>query len=98
VIPQNFGMIAGAIVAIVVLSQVVQMLLGAYMKRTSGNNSRKGLTDTEHQILLHMTEFKLIQERIVERLQTIVCDQQDLTKAVQKLAEHCERIAATIQN
>jgi len=89
----DWTVIGGSIVAIVVLSQVAQTLLGALMRKSS-NNSRKGLSETEHQILLHMTEFKLIQKEIVERLHTMVGDQQDLTKAVQKLADHCERIAA----
>jgi len=95
---QDLSLIAGAIVAIVVLSQVSQTLLGALMSKGKSNNNRKGLSQTEHDIILMLSESKIIQIQIVDKLSRIVCDQQDLTKAVQTLAEHCERIAAGIQN
>ena len=89
----DLTVIGGSIVAIVVLSQVAQTLLGDLMRKSS-NNNRKVLSQAEHEILVHLTEFKLVQKEIVEKMHLVVCDQRKLTDAVQKLADHCERIAA----
>jgi len=82
-------MIGGAIVAIVVLSRIAERSIDALAHRKGNSNSRSGLNQAEHDMLLTM---HITQKEIVDKMSRIVCDQRDLTKAVEQLVENIGKL------
>jgi len=83
------SMIGGAIVAIVVLSRIAERGIDALARAKGNSNNKRALSEGEHDMLLTM---HITQKEIVDKMSRIVCDQRDLTKAVEQLVEHIGRL------